>query len=459
MRFSISIGRLVSLATIGALAGAAAGLATISAATRAAPYDATRAVFDVVHSPPLLTLPGERPKLTFEAHCAQAGVEDPEAGCEVDGVLHVREAGAGAYSAVPLTRGSANAGPFEASLPDDLWEAPALEYYAVFRANGHEEPTTVPPGGASAPATSRRLDSPVSVALARHRFGVGGRVGERAAFARWGDGPADAGLDPTTGAVPAGASSFDVDASGSIVLLDHVHRRLLRWRAGARVPDRIPLSINGTIADLASDHDGSLYVLETTSRGGRTPLIRRFDDAGRELEAVEAAERSPAQIRLGHDGPVVLQRPSHQWMPATVGGVPASPAVQRSHGRMGRPVRSGGEIIVVRPANELRVATLARGRLTRAWRVTSPSTLGEVQLAEPLGSGLVVVVRLYDDDSDEFAVLVLDRQGLVSRQSLASEDWAEAAPLGRFRLVGRNLYRLGSSPMGVFIDRFELEVR
>jgi hypothetical protein len=219
------------------------------------------------------------------------------------------------------------------------------------------------------------------------------------------------------------------------------------------------VSVNGTIADLAVSGDGSMYVLETTSRDERAPLIRRFDAGGRELEAVESAERTPTQIRIAPEGPVVLHRPSHQWMPAFVSGAPASPNVQRRNGRMGRSLRSGEEVVVYRQANELRVALVARGVVTRGWRFTSDTPLGEVQLAEPVGAQLVVVVRVYDDTADEFVALVVDGTRLVSRTSVESAEWAEAAPLGRFRLVGRALYRLGSSPAGVFVDRLDLEVR
>jgi len=90
--------------------------------------------------------------------------------------------------------------------------------------------------------------------------------------------------------------------------------------------------------------------------------------------------------------------------------------------------------------------------------VSSPQ-LGEVQLAEPLGDRLVVVVRVYDEHSDEFRVLDLDRRGLVREFAVESADWAETAPLSRFRLIGGSLYQLGSNPSGVFVDRYNLEVR
>ena len=89
----------------------------------------------------------------------------------------------------------------------------------------------------------------------------------------------------------------------------------------------------------------------------------------------------------------------------------------------------------------------------------SPEQLGEVQLAERLGDRLVVVIRMYDENSDEFRVLVLDRRGLIQEFAVESADWAETAPLSRFRLTGGSLYQLGSNPSGAFVDRYDLEVR
>jgi len=54
-------------------------------------------------------------------------------------------------------------------------------------------------------------------------------------------------------------------------------------------------------------------------------------------------------------------------------------------------------------------------------------------------------------------VLVLDRSGVRRTFALESAAWAETAPLARFRLVGSSLFRLDSTPAGVFVDRFDLE--
>ena len=55
--------------------------------------------------------------------------------------------------------------------------------------------------------------------------------------------------------------------------------------------------------------------------------------------------------------------------------------------------------------------------------------------------------------------LVLGPGGLVRSVSLDSADWAESAPLSRFRLLGSSLYQLGSTREGLFVDRFDLEVK
>jgi hypothetical protein len=116
-------------------------------------------------------------------------------------------------------------------------------------------------------------------------------------------------------------------------------------------------------------------------------------------------------------------------------------------------------VIVLRVGNEVRVALVGRNGARRSWRVTSDTALAEVQLAEPLGDRLLLVVRAYTDAESEFVALLLDRDGLAQRFSLSSADWAETAPLSRFRLAGSSLYRLGSTPQGIFVDRFDLEVR
>jgi hypothetical protein len=108
-------------------------------------------------------------------------------------------------------------------------------------------------------------------------------------------------------------------------------------------------------------------------------------------------------------------------------------------------------------SSELRIAELAGNAVVRSWRVTSETPLGEVQLAEPRGNELVVVLKTYTDERAEYVVLVLRQRGSAERFSVEPSEWAESAPLARFRLAGSSLYQLGSTAAGAFVDRFDLK--
>jgi hypothetical protein len=415
----------------------------------------SQAILEATHLPPLLVAAGEQPKLVFDVHCAPAGLEDPEQPCAVTGSLFVRRSVSGPFSESPLhAEEDQGLRRMTASLPERSGGG-AFEYYAELESSGGER-LRVPADGAT--YRSYPFADPIDV-RASEPDATSVRRGTRVATASWGDGPSDAGLEQGRNVDPIGAASFDVDARGSVILLDEAHGRALRWVPGGARPARIPLSIDRRLADMTLGGDGTLYVLESVAPPGRRPLVRRFEDTGRELDAVEAGDSSPSQIRLGPDGPVALQQPSHLWMPVSSGGTPLSPREQRSRGRVGRLLPSGSETVTYRTGNELRIAIIRRGQVRTSWRVRSPATLGEVQLAEPLGSRMIVVLRTYDDASDRFQVLVLDRHGVVGQFAVSSAEWAEASPLSRFRIAGTRLYQLGSDPTGVFVDRYDLEVR
>lgn len=448
-------GLLMGVAASVAVAAVAFGTTAIAQPEQAPP----QALLEATHLPPLLVIPGERVKLAFDVHCAQAGVEDPEQACALGGSLFVRGSTAGPLRQLALAEDdAAGLRRLSAAVPDAVAQDPkGFEYYAEVEASGSGDRVRVP-AGAGGTYHVYVARSAVEVELAPRQFGSI-RRGSRVVSASWGDGSREVGLESGPSADPVGASSFDVDASGAVVLLDEAHRRALRFVRTEDAPEVTPLSIDGRLADLTVGENGSLDVLESVASPGRGPLVRRFDRAGRPLGVVETAERSPSQIRMGPNGPVVLEHPSHLWVPVATNGASVPPAEQLRHGRVGRPLRSGAEVVLYRTGDELRLALLSQGHIQTSWRIVSPEQLGEVQLAEPLGDRLVVVVRVYDDHSDEFRVLVLDRRGLVQQFAVASADWAEAAPLSRFRLIGGSLYQLGSNPSGPFVDRYDLEAR
>jgi hypothetical protein len=188
--------------------------------------------------------------------------------------------------------------------------------------------------------------------------------------------------------------------------------------------------------------------------------LRKFRSDGTPAWSQKLADRTWAKLAHGPSGPVVLQQPSEQWMPIADEGTPLTRSAQAHAAQNGKPLANGHQVIVERVGEgELRIAeTVGRSKVQRAWRITSDTPLGEVQLAEPEGGDVVVVTKAYTDDRDEFVVLVLDHAGLAGSFSVASDSWTETAPLARFRLTAGGLYRLRTTESGVTIDRFDLEV-
>jgi hypothetical protein len=447
-------------AVAGVLLGCAVAVLVVAfagAAVGQRSAEQAQAVFDVTHLPPLLRLRSEPVRLSYDVHCAPEGEEDPERGCAVEGTAFLRARSRGPFHPVPLEPVSNDGLPrLVATVPLELTRGDAaLEYYAELRSHDGAGHVVVPAGGGSAPYRSFELDHPTTVDLGAHTFGSGVRTGARVVTAPWGEDSQSVGLEPGHTLPPAGASAFDVGADGAVLLLDQANGRVLRWSPSGTSRPPVSLAIDRRLADVALAEDGSIYVLESVAEPGRNPLVRHFDGFGRTLDAVETAERTPAKLAIGPDGPVVLQRPSHQWMPAAEANRPVSPADQRRKGRSGRPLPGGGEAVVLRRDGEILIALVVNGRVRESWRVTSETPLAEVQLAEPVAHRLVLVVRTYTDTTDEFVVLVLDRKGIVTRFATPTDEWAEAAA-GRFRLSGDRLYRLGSTARGAFIDRYDL---
>jgi hypothetical protein len=440
----------------GAIAGAATILAGAAVAVRSA--EVGSAVVEATHLPPLLTAAGQPVELEYEVHCLAAADADVDRPCAARGTMFVRTGHQGAFRAVALTRGGD--GRLRATVPDEIARSRSgFSYYAVIEDETTGATATLPAAGPGAPQRSYPLGRPVTVSLREHRFGIARAASDRVAEAAWGSGSFDVELEEGRNLTPIGGSSFDVAGEGTVLVLDEANRRVLRWSPGASRPTPVPLAINGTLADLAVADDGALWVLETTPGPESSPVLRAFTGQGDPLGSIRVAERA-SQVRLGPGGaPFTLQHPSGQWMRVSDDARRLLPAAdQRDSGRAGRPLPGGGEVIVLRDGSDVRVALVTGGSVRQAWLVTSETPLAEVQLAEMLGTKLVLVLRAYTDARDEFVVLVLDGHGLVDRFSVDSADWAETAPLSRFRVVGGSLYQLGSTPAGLFVDRYDLEV-
>ncbi len=447
----------------GILTGALAGALTVVLAGTALAnrmiQPVERSLIEATHLPPLLTTRGEDIELRYDVYCASSEAE-ADTPCSANGTVFARAGDAGAFTPIGMSKQRVvSEGRFVARLPDAIARSQSgFSYYAVIRSDESDLSTTLPAGGAAAPQRSLPLARPIAIGLGTHEFGNARRASARVAEAAWGTGAGEAGLEQGRNLTPIGGSAFDIDGDGAVVVLDEANKRLLRWTddRGRRRPESTPLAINGTLADLSIAGDGTIYVLETTGPHGK-PLLRTFGRDGAAQAAIAVAER-PSQVRVGPGGPVLNHSASAQWSSAARDGKPIGVSEQVHASESGRPLPDGREIVILRNGGEVRVALVGGAGVQRSWIVDSETPLAEVQLAEPHGAGVVLVTRVFTDDRDEFVVVVLDRRGVAQRFSLDSADWAETAPLSRFRVRGSSLYQLGSTPAGLFVDRFDLEV-
>jgi hypothetical protein len=411
------------------------------------PASAGPALIDATHVPPALTVRGEPVRLRFGLVCTP---RDDGLPCDGSGTVYLRPGQAGPFRSYGLQRGKESKdGRYYLDVPQAIADSPdGFSYYAVLRDDATGASVSAPSGGADSPHVSLPLRGPVTIALGRHSFGAVSEPDAHAVAAGWGSGGGEIGLAGSRELGFSGPSSFDVEPDGTVDVLDSVNGRVARWPGGLR--QNVPLSAPAELADFAAEPDGSFDVLDP--RG----TLRSYRADGTAKWTQKLADRTWAKLARG---PAVLQQPSEQWMPLAENGAPLTRAEQKRAAHTAGRLANGHGLVVDRVGDgELRLAELHGNALFRSWRITSETPLGEVQLSEADGDGIVVVTRAYTDDRDEFVVLVLGSHGLVQRFSLASGSWTETAPLARFRLARGRLYRLRTTPAGAFVDRFDLEV-
>jgi hypothetical protein len=428
----------------GILAGIVAGIA-LTAVSAGSPVQLSDAgPIEAAHLPPVLTVPGEPVRLRFAIVCAPRDDGQP---CDGSGDVFIRAGQSGPFQRLELEAGAdSKEGRYFVDVPAEVASSrEGFSYYAVLHGSATAE-VTVPAGGADAPHRSFPVANATRLELGPHTFGRVRRPDARVVDAHWGGGIGEVGLIGSRALGFTGPSSFDVQGDRTVTLLDQANGRIQRWVRGR--PEVVPVEVSGGLADLAVEPDGTLHVLEPPNRETPHPYLRSFRPDGTPKSKRRLSERTWARLASGPDGPIVQQQPSEQWFGAG-----------ERRGKPGRSVARGRQLVVARVGDgELRVADLAGSRVMSAWRITSATPLGEVQLVEPIGSDLVAVVKTYTDDRAEFLVLRLQRNRIVEPLAVASASWAETAPLARFRLAGSSLYRLGSAPDGVFVDRFDLDV-
>ena len=448
------------------LLAAAVTLITLTGTAGAGKHRITAAeqFLKATYVPIKLRAPGDAPEVRFDISCLPPdGNADGSGGCDGGGTVYFSSANASAGVALRLDRGT-QVGRYVAAVPSRIWNAPWFSYYAVIGDNTTGQTITVPSGGAGAPQLSFAM-SGATIALGAHRFGATRPPTGRVASATWGGGDGQVGLENGVDE-PVGGSSFDVDSAGTVYLLDEANGRMLHFQ-GRKIPEQVSLPALARVrSDLrVSDTSGRAYVLEVPNVKQAHPLLRAYTLQGSAVGSSPIADAAAAQIDLSPTGTAfVSEYPSSMWAPVLQGnGRSAVQAVtQLARALPGAPAESG-DVIVLAEGNEVRVGTYVStgtGYKASTVRITSDTPVADVQLAQRLPSGrLLVVFSVYTDTAHEYEAVVVDAAGsLVQQFSLPAADWAQSMPLSRFRLVGSSLYELGSTASGVFVDRYDLGV-
>jgi hypothetical protein len=454
-----------------ALTVAALALVAASAAPAAKPFVPQQEPRGIGN----LVAPGDRVSLVYDA----PGFN------RLTGTVYVRNDLGPGYTALKLVHRSRPSSAIEARVPARLIRGSRLSYYAVVRDPAGKRSVRIPSRGTS---SAWILEHAVRIALGTHRFGrtrSDGTVVAHAAADRvgWQIPPPDCGCGPSFG-----PETFLVARDGSVWLDDDLNNRLLGWSPGA--PDSIvrtvPLPDNSADHDVALGPHGSFYVTGVTGHAatlrfvlhrlgptGKRLWTSRLSGSAQDFGAFNLGWNSP--LRTGADGTLYLLagmngRPGGEegWMPvATPAGRALSPVAQRRGTSWpGQPLSGGRQLISEAytartdgPVSEVRYALIdRRGRLLRAWRVSSKTEFGfDYTAPELVGGDPVVVLDTYIPGKVEYVVLRLGPHGLRSRLTLARAVFGDNL-LSDVRIGpdGR-LYQLASSPTdGVTILRYPI---
>jgi hypothetical protein len=415
------------------------------------PLSVERGIGEILHTPPLLVPRGVPLKLVYEAVCGLR--EDrPGRACDVKGSVFLRAAEDTVFSKLPL--GADRGGRLTVTVPPRYLSGIGFDYYAELE-DGHGGSASLPSGAHDAPQHVWMVADETGVDLGATRFASSRPPGAVLARAGWGGGDRELGLISGREQARIGPSAFDIAPGGSVVVLDQVNQRLAVFPRG-RGPRHLPISFTGGEGDLAIGPDGRIYVLDDGGSQSAVPLVRSVDASGRPVAGAPLAEPTADMLRMGPGSPVVHVYPSEMWLPVGPGRPPLSPAQQVERSSAGRPVAEGESVVVRASPSAARFARVKGDRVVRSWLVTSSQKLGEVQLAEPYGDGLLVVIRVWSEKQAEFRVLRLTSNGLASNFAVQPAEWAETASLSRFRLRGSTLYQLRSGPSGVEIAAYEI---
>jgi len=424
-----AVSALVALGALSAIGAARAG-------SSGAAGSSARARLTLFYTPPVLARAGEHVRIPVDLVCAtprgQACSASLSVTVQTAGTApHTIDAGPTHQRSIDLTRPASRVSAGGGSV--------AFSFLA--RAAGA---TLAYPARGSQPLRFYVTGDMPGVAIPDVTFGQTA-AGRTVLYLPWGSGSMHAGLQPGHESATLGPSSFDVDAHGRILLLDSEQDRLAVFRNGRLIRQtRLPLSSD---SDIATSSSGAAFIGDHRDGWVTVRCV-----SGRSVAPVAAIRSSLlGQIRTAGARAYVNVLPEDTWVAVDRPEAPRSVGLPAGHGR--QLLRSGGE-------HRIRVGAVVHGLARGAVELSTRRTLGEVAFVQMVRPGDYWIVahpyRERPTAADQFeAIHVVD--GAVARAfGIADRSFADQRPLNRFRLVGRYLYQLVTSPDGMRIVRFDL---
>ena len=274
--------------------------------------------------------------------------------------------------------------------------------------------------------------------------------GTVALYLPWGSGPGQAGLVAGVEADTLGPSSFDVDRSGRIVVVDAPLQKVSLYANGRLVRDtRMPIGVR---SDVAFADDGSAFVASPPNGNGNLVLVRSIDASGRPGRVVPVGNPDDmlSEVRVAGPSPQVRVLPEDVWFAANGGSATT-----------GEPLSDGSQLLKVVDGDAVRLGTVVSGHVTHAVELDFSTSVGEIALARPDGAGgYWAVVHVSQDQptpADQFQAVHVRSNLSVATFAVANQDYSDVVPMSKFRL-GRDgaLYALESSADGIRIVRYDL---
>lgn len=423
--------------------GAGLGIAIFQPSlSGSAPQEATPQLL-VEHRPPRLPASITDPVVfTYQTFCPWAHPETP-APCKPSGHLEVRKSASEPVRSIALA--DLGEGRFDASVV--LATTNSLEYRAVFFDANSGLHKTLPPTGfdrvTAMPSTT------YTISLGTHEFGRTTDPTETVISGGWGKGLGQFGLDAGSEQATIGPAAFSIGPDGALVVADQVNGRLLLKPAVGELTT-LPVAQLGLTRDVVFDGLGNLAVLNMPNRGA--PLVSTLSPAGALLSNHALSQGIPEVMAVTAAGTFAQTHPSSLWekLP-TPGGTSSFSG--------GLPLDGQRQLLLDATNEEVRVAVTTSTGVERAWRITSATTLGEVQLARVSGDTLDLVVRTYTEHPTkqaEFTYLRIVGDTVTKQFNMPAVEWAETSALSQFELGVGGLYQTRSTPDGFSIVRFAL---